>query len=137
MPLGFRSVRLNELRTRLGSVRRGLLEKECYAFLDTLIPNITRPSVIHWTKTFSAFATNDHPVDARQVNFAQILKQRLKRQKPDFSGAFSELIYAKQRLFILYARPLPDILCPFAVPPRRAPWGVSSTPERRAGANRA
>src|SRR5689334_16904599 len=59
-----------------------LLEEEGYSGLAALVPDRKDPCRTHGPRPRAALASQDDPVDAAQVERAQVLEQGLDRQEP-------------------------------------------------------
>jgi hypothetical protein len=58
----------------------------------------------------AAFSTDDYPVDAAEVDFSQVFKQRFDGEKPDSSIGVPQNIDPRYSvLAVLYAHAPPDI----------------------------
>ena len=61
--------------------------------------------MIHRAKAGAALAADDHPLDAAQVERAEVLEQRLYRQEPHQRGAGAQRIEAPQGFPVLELAP--------------------------------
>lgn len=58
-----------------------LFEEERHALIFALVEDIQHPILAHWPCLVAAFAADNHPVDAGQVEFAKVTQQRLTGQE--------------------------------------------------------
>src|SRR6267154_1379754 len=63
-----------------------LFEKERHVLVLADSPDVLGPLPCHRARSWTAFAADDSPMDARQVNGGDWPKKRLKRDKPHASG---------------------------------------------------
>src|SRR5438132_8869553 len=63
-----------------------LFEKERHVLVLADSPDILDPLPCHRARSWTTFAADDSPMDARQINGGDWPKKRLKRDKPHASG---------------------------------------------------
>src|SRR5688572_24163865 len=68
------------------------------------------PGVIHWAIAWSAFPSDDYPVDTPQVERAEVFKQGLDRQEPHDSRNGPQGFDAREAVAAIFnAHSKPDI----------------------------
>src|ERR1700685_4121382 len=71
-----------------------LFEEERDAVFETLIAYITDPLRIHRSGSWSAFTTDEHPVDPCKIKLSHGPNQRLDREKPHPSRSILYVAYS-------------------------------------------
>jgi hypothetical protein len=90
-----------------------LLEEKRNPRTSTLIPHVDRPIRIHGTSLGTRLASNNHPVDAFEIEVAQRPEQWLQREELDHRFRRPKVINARKVRVTLDADTHPDIGRPF------------------------
>ena len=111
-PFPGRSVLLQEEGAHLGTIGRRLFEKVGDGLRNTLVAEVSSPSVIHRAESLSAFTPNDYPVYSREIKISKRFKQRLAGQKLDLSVTRAKRLQPVEASAILDSNAHPNIGSP-------------------------
>ncbi len=93
----------------LGRTAAPLLEEKCDARMNTLITDVDYPCLIHRPRARTALATDNHPVNAAEVEFADRRKKRLDREEADANICALQVRNARCRLSVLNRDAKPNV----------------------------
>ena len=79
-----------------------LFEKKGHIFRSALGADITNPSSFHRASTRPAFATDDNPVDAFELNRAEMFQERLNGKETDFGWSLAQQINPGQTMLPVF-----------------------------------
>jgi len=87
-----------------------LFEKEGNFRPLALRADVPHPFDIHWPRARPALAADNHPVDAPQIDRAEMFQQRFDGKETDLRGRVAEQIYARQTMLaVFHAYAPPDM----------------------------